>query len=164
MIEPWKSDTKYLNRQAQQMYLLQVIWQLTGMDMRMTWWCSLRMRIVSVIIVSYPPLSPPGINRPPPVWPPPPVYWDFLVPPGIDFYIGKICMIACFFAYASPSTIYKYYQLYGIFIKVFNYKGIISQWFLTEKLYEDTFCKKNYVKRAPQAKNFSKLADKVSKF
>ena len=66
-------------------------------------------------------------------------------------------MIACFFAYASPSTIYKYYQLYGIFIKVFNYKGIVSQWFLTEKLYEDTFCKEKLCKKGAAGENFFKI-------
>ena len=60
--------------------------------------------------------------------------WAF-PPPGIDFYIGKFCVLACFFTYVSSHTIYKYYQLYGIFINVFITKG----------LFQNGFYQKNYI-------------------
>ena len=49
------------------------------------------------------------------------------------------------------------------FIKVFYYKGIISQWFLTEKLYEDTFCKEKLCKKGAAGEFFFKISRQIFK-
>ena len=50
------------------------------------------------------------------------------------------------------------------FVNVFITKGLFQNGFQQKNYINILFVEKNYVKRAPQAKIFSKLTDKISKF
>ena len=66
-------------------------------------------------------------------------------------------MLACFFKYVSPHTIYKYYQLYGIFINVFITKGLFQNGFQQKNYINILFVEKNLCKKGAAGEKFFKI-------